>query len=149
MVRAAQEAGANALTLVNTLPGLILDPESGVPALGAGAGGVSGPALKAVGLHAVSTAARLTELPLIGVGGIGRASDAVEYLLAGASLVQIGTASFWDPRTAQRVVHDLRRFGDSRGIRNVGEIRRKLSPGPPPVPPRPAAETDLESALRG
>lgn len=107
IVRAAEESGADGLTLVNTLPGLALDGEGGKPLLGAGSGGVSGPALRAFGVHAVRTAARFTRLPLIGVGGIASAADAAQYLLAGASLVQIGTASFWDPRTSERVVREL------------------------------------------
>jgi dihydroorotate dehydrogenase (NAD+) catalytic subunit len=112
VIRAAEDAGADALTLVNTLPGLIVDPEDGKPVLGAGVGGVSGPALRAVGLHAVWSAAQQTDLPLIGVGGIGSGRDAAQYLAVGASLVQIGTASFWDSRAAERSVHELRTLGN-------------------------------------
>lgn len=122
VVIAAEEAGADGLTLVNTLPGLVLDPNRGTPLVGAGSGGVSGPALRAAGVHAVQSAARYTELPLVGVGGIGGGYDALQYLRAGASLVQVGTASFWDPRTAERVVRELRRFGRSRGIGGVSEL---------------------------
>lgn len=122
VVRAAEEGGADGLTLVNTLPGLALDPHTGRPTLGAGEGGVSGPALRALGVRAVWQASRLTELPLLGVGGIGAAEDAVQYLRAGASLVQIGTASFWDPRTAERVVSDLDRFGGSHGVGDITEL---------------------------
>lgn len=106
---AAEAAGADGLTLVNTLPGLSFDPESGRPVLGAGAGGVSGPALRAVGVRAVAEARSRTSLPLVGVGGIGSAADAVQYLRAGASLVQVGTATFADPRAALRVIEGLRR----------------------------------------
>ncbi len=123
IVRAAADAGGDALTLVNTLPGLVLNPDTGRSVLGAGTGGVSGPALRAVGLHAVWSAARLTNLPLVGVGGIGNGRDAAQYLEVGASLVQVGTASFWDPRAAERVVHELHRFGKSRGIRRVADLR--------------------------
>lgn len=112
IVQGAEESGANGLTLVNTLPGLALDGEKGKPLLGAGSGGVSGPALRAFGVHAVRTASRFTSLPLIGVGGIASADDAEQYLRAGASLVQIGTASFWDPRTAERIAADLERRPD-------------------------------------
>jgi len=123
IVRAAADAGGDALTLVNTLPGLVLNPDTGRSVLGAGTGGVSGPALRAVGLHAVWSAAQLTNLPLVGVGGIGNGRDAAQYLEVGASLVQVGTASFWDPRAAERVVHELHRFGKSRGIRRVADLR--------------------------
>ncbi len=122
VVRAAEESGADGLTLVNTMPGLVLDPFSRGPLLGAGAGGMSGPALRAVGVHAVWSAARLTELPLVGVGGIARGSDAAQYLLAGASLVQIGTASFWDPRAAERVVKELGEFVAGQGVARVTEL---------------------------
>jgi dihydroorotate dehydrogenase (NAD+) catalytic subunit len=119
IVRAAEEAGADGLTLVNTLPGLVLDPRTRRPLLGAGPGGVSGPALRAVGVHAVWEARRATRLPLVGVGGIGEGDDALQYLLAGASLVQVGTASFWDPRSAQRVAKQLERFGREQGVERV------------------------------
>lgn len=122
VVRAAEEAGANGLTLVNTLPGMVLDPRSGRATLGAGEGGVSGPALRALGVRAVWLTSRLTDLPLLGVGGIGRAEDAVQYLRAGATLVQVGTASFWDPRAAERVVNGLDRFGRSEGIGAVQDL---------------------------
>lgn len=107
---AAEAAGADGLTLVNTLPGLSLDPETGRPVLGAGPGGVSGPALRAAGVRAVAEARRRTSLPLVGVGGVGSAADAVEYFRAGASLVQVGTATFADPRAALRVIEGLRRW---------------------------------------
>ena len=107
VARAAEQAGADALTLVNTVPGLLLDPRSGRPRLGAGSGGVSGPALRPLGLAAVRQVRALTDLPLVGVGGIVRGRDAAAYLEAGASLVQVGTASFSDPRAAERVARAL------------------------------------------
>jgi dihydroorotate dehydrogenase (NAD+) catalytic subunit len=122
VVRAAEEAGANGLTLVNTLPGMVLDPRTGRAAIGAGEGGVSGPALRALGVRAVWLTSRLTDLPLLGVGGVGHAEDAVQYLRAGATLVQVGTASFWDPRAAERVVNGLDRFGRSEGIGAVQDL---------------------------
>jgi dihydroorotate dehydrogenase (NAD+) catalytic subunit len=102
-------AGADALTVVNTLPGLALDPGSGVPRLGAGAGGLSGPPLKAVGVAAVRRIRDRVDVPVVGVGGILTAEDAREYLLAGASLVQIGTGSFAAPRVGERVIRGLER----------------------------------------
>jgi dihydroorotate dehydrogenase (NAD+) catalytic subunit len=119
VIRAAEESGADGLTLVNTLPGLVLDPRTRRAALGAGAGGMSGPALRAVGVHATWRASRLTSLPLVGVGGVAAAEDAVQYFLAGASLVQIGTASFWDPRSAERVASRIRRFAREEGVASM------------------------------
>ena len=121
-VRRVEEAGADGITLVNTLPGLALDAARGKPLLGAGQGGVSGPALRGLGLLAVATARSVTALPLLGVGGIVRAEDALEYLLAGASLVQVGTASFADPRAAERIVHDLERWGRRSRVASVDDL---------------------------
>jgi len=114
--RRAADAGADGLTLVNTLPGLLLDPVTGAARLGAGSGGMSGPALLPVGLRNVRAARAATDLPLIGVGGITRAQDAVAYARVGASLVEMGTASFADPRAASRVVKGLARFGRRHGF---------------------------------
>ncbi len=151
VIQAAELGGADGLTLVNTMPGFLPDREQGGSALGAGAGGMSGPALKPVGLHAVQTAAGLTGLPLVGVGGISSAADAVEYLEAGASLVQIGTASFWDPRTAERVVHALRRFQRSgeRGVIGKAGRGNRGGIGSRSVLRDPRVGSDRENALSG
>jgi len=122
MAEVAAEQGADGLTLVNTYPGLLFDPDTRRPLLGAGPGGVSGPALLPVGVHAVWQAARRVRIPLVGVGGIRSGTDAVQYLLAGASLVQIGTATFADPRAAERVLLELREYGERHGIRDVREL---------------------------
>jgi dihydroorotate dehydrogenase (NAD+) catalytic subunit len=114
--------GADALTLINTVPGLLYDTETRRPVLGAGSGGVSGPALLPIGVHAVRRARERVAVPIIGVGGIRAAEDAVQYFMAGASLVQIGTASFADPRAAPRVLSDLKRWGTSHGITSITEI---------------------------
>jgi dihydroorotate dehydrogenase (NAD+) catalytic subunit len=114
-VRRAEEAGADGLTLVNTLPGLLLDVD-GVPELGAGAGGMSGPALRPAGLRAVREARGATSLPILGVGGILAPADAVAYGRAGANLVQMGTATFAGPRAAESLVAGLRRWGRRRGL---------------------------------
>jgi len=106
-VRAVEEAGADGATLVNTLPGLAYAPRGDRPLLGAGGGGVSGPGLRPVGVRAVREARDASPLPLIGVGGVGNGEDALQYLRAGASLIQVGTASFADPRAALGVVRDL------------------------------------------
>ncbi len=107
LARVAEAEGADGLTLVNTLPGLLYDLATRRPVLGAGSGGTSGPAILPVGVHAVRDARRSVALPLIGAGGIRTAEDALQYVLAGASLVQLGTASFADPRSAERVLSGL------------------------------------------
>jgi dihydroorotate dehydrogenase (NAD+) catalytic subunit len=119
---AAVSAGADALTLINTFPGLLFDLESRRPVLGAGTGGVSGPGVLPMGVHAVWQAARRVDVPIIGVGGIRSGSDAVQYLLAGASLVEIGTATFADPRAPERVLKELSRYGRSHGVDDVREL---------------------------
>ncbi len=136
VIQAVEEAGADGFTLVNTLPGLVLDPETGRPALGAGAGGMSGPALRAVGVHAVWRARSCTRLPLLGVGGIARGPDAAQYLLAGASLVQIGSASFWDPRTPGRVVNWLKGYLGRQGAGGLTELvgSARIPGSSPPTP---------------
>lgn len=110
-VRIATDAGADGLTLVNTVPGLLLLPDTGEPELGAGPGGVSGPALLPIGLRAVELARKHTPLPLLGVGGVLGPAEAVAYARAGAALVQLGTATFADPRAAERLVRRLERRG--------------------------------------
>lgn len=122
IAQAASDAGADGLTMINTIPGLLFDTRTRRPLLGAGTGGVSGPAVLPVGVHAVWQARRRVDLPIIGVGGIRTGEDAVQYLLAGASLVQIGTASFADPRAALRVLSGLRRYLRRNRIRDLQEI---------------------------
>ena len=122
VAEAAEEAGADGVTLVNTMPGLVIDTTSRRPALGAGSGGLSGPALRAVGVLAVHRARACTSIPLLGVGGITVAEDAIQYLLAGASLVQIGTATFADPRTAQTVAKGIARYGEKMGVENIQDL---------------------------
>jgi dihydroorotate dehydrogenase (NAD+) catalytic subunit len=122
IAEAAVRAGADGLTLINTLPGLLFDTETRRPLLGAGTGGVSGPALLPVGVHAVWQARRRVDVPIIGVGGIRSASDAVQYLLAGASLLQIGTASFADPNAARRVLSGLKRYLRRHQIGHIHEL---------------------------
>jgi dihydroorotate dehydrogenase (NAD+) catalytic subunit len=115
-VRRAEAAGADALTLVNTLPGLLLHPSTGSPELGAGAGGMSGPGLRPAGLRAVREARTATALPIFGVGGVLAAPDAVAYARAGADLVQMGTATFAAARAAPALIRGLERWGRRHGV---------------------------------
>ena len=122
MAEVAAGAGADGLTLINTVPGMLFDVAARTPALGAGSGGVSGPAILPIGVHAVAQARKRVSIPIIGVGGIRSADDAAQYLLAGASLVQIGTASFADPRAAERVLLGMKRLGQQLGLAHVREL---------------------------
>ena len=119
----AAEAGADAVTLVNTVLGMAIDPETRRPRLGGGGGGLSGPAVHPVAVRAVyDVRAALPALPIVGVGGVARGVDAVELLLAGASAVQVGTASFADPRSVERVRDELEDWCRAHGVGAVREL---------------------------
>jgi dihydroorotate dehydrogenase (NAD+) catalytic subunit len=118
----AVDAGADALTLVNTIPGLVIDVERRRPALGFGTGGVSGTALLPVGVLATSKVRRVVKVPLLGIGGVSSAEDALQYLIAGASLVGIGTAMLRDPRMPERIVRDLARWCDRHGLARIEDV---------------------------
>jgi dihydroorotate dehydrogenase (NAD+) catalytic subunit len=107
VARAAEQAGAEALSLINTLPGMALDPATGEPWLGAGRGGQSGPAVRAVAMNQVSEVARATPLPVIGMGGIASGTNAADFLRAGATCVAVGTESFRDPAAGVRIRTEL------------------------------------------
>ncbi|MFM7507959.1 MAG: dihydroorotate dehydrogenase [Actinomycetota bacterium] len=123
VARAVGEAGAEAVTLVNTLLGMVIDVEHRRPVLGAGGGGLSGPAIRPVAVRAVHTVrAALPDLPIIGVGGITTGAHAVEFLLAGASAVQVGTATFADPRATAHVLGGLASWCEQHGVGSVREL---------------------------
>jgi dihydroorotate dehydrogenase (NAD+) catalytic subunit len=110
VARAAEESGADALSLVNTLIGLAVDAHTREPRIGAGFGGLSGPAIKPVALRFVYLAARAVKIPVIGLGGIATGEDAAEFMIAGASAVEVGTATFWDPQSPVRIARELDDF---------------------------------------
>ncbi len=118
----AADAGADAITLVNTIPGLVIDVERRRPVLGFGTGGVSGTALRPVGVLATWKVRRAVTLPILGVGGVSSAEDALQYILAGASLVGVGTAMLRDPRAPERIVRELTHWCDTHGVRDVTEL---------------------------
>ena len=118
----AVDAGADGLTLVNTIPGLVIDVERRRPALGFGTGGVSGTALLPVGVLATSKVRRVVKVPLMGIGGVSSAEDALQYLIAGASLVGIGTAMLRDPRVPERIVRDLVRWCERHGVARIEDV---------------------------
>ena len=119
-------AGAEAVTCINTLLGLAYDPATLAPTLGAGGGGLSGRAIHPVAVRAVHDVHRaLPEVPIIGVGGVASAWDAIEFLLAGASAIQVGTASFADPSAAGIVQRDLIAWADEHGISRFDELAQR------------------------
>ena len=120
---AAHAAGAEAVTLVNTLLGLVIDTTARRPALGGGGGGVSGPAIHPVAVRTVyDVRAALPDLPIVGVGGVVDGEGAVELLLAGASAVQVGTATFADPRAVVTVLEGLETWCGRHGVSRVADL---------------------------
>lgn len=113
---ACQEAGADALTAINTIRGLSIDVRTWRPRIANRTGGLSGPALKPIALRMVWELSRAVKIPVIGIGGIANAEDAVEFLLAGATAVQVGTASFADPLAAKKTLDGLAAYCAERGI---------------------------------
>jgi dihydroorotate dehydrogenase (NAD+) catalytic subunit len=120
--RAAEEAGADAVSLVNTFISLAIDIETRTPRIGAGFGGLSGPAIKPIALRMVYEAAQAVKIPVIGLGGIASGEDAAEFLIAGARAVEVGTASFADPQAPQRIAKELERVVRRLGASSVSEL---------------------------
>jgi dihydroorotate dehydrogenase (NAD+) catalytic subunit len=132
---AALGAGAAGLTLVNTVLGLVVDAERRRPALGAGGGGLSGPAIKPIALRAVYDVAHAyPDAPIVGTGGVTTGVDAVEMMLGGASAVGVGTATFHDPRAPLRVLDELLRWCAAHGVRSVRELIAGLESAPEAAP---------------
>ncbi|MFN3324051.1 MAG: dihydroorotate dehydrogenase [Bryobacteraceae bacterium] len=129
VAKAAEEAGADAISLVNTFVSLAVDARTRRPRIGAGFGGLSGPAIKPIALRLVYEAARSVRIPVIGLGGISTGEDAAEFLVAGATAVQVGTANFWDPASALRIPRELDRFLQEEGIASVRDLVGTLRMG--------------------
>lgn len=122
IARAVEQAGAHALSLINTLTGMSIDIERRTPKLANGSGGLSGPAIRPVALHMVRQVVRTVNIPVIGLGGILEARDALEFLIAGAQAVQVGTANFANPRASLNILEGIEQFLEDRGIDSVKEI---------------------------
>jgi dihydroorotate dehydrogenase (NAD+) catalytic subunit len=122
----AVDAGADGISVVNTIPGLVIDVATRKPALGFGTGGVSGPGLLPVGVLATHKVAKAVTVPVIGVGGISKATDIVQYVLAGASLVAVGTAAMQKPRVATELVEDLKKWCERNEVRSLAELRGRV-----------------------
>ena len=126
LAKAAEEAGADAISLVNTFVSLSIDARTRKPRIGAGYGGLSGPAIKPLALRLVYEAAQSLRIPVIGLGGIATGEDAAEFLIAGATAVEVGTANFWDPQAGPRIVRELDAFLAGQGIAGVPELTGTL-----------------------
>ncbi|MBZ5581879.1 MAG: dihydroorotate dehydrogenase [Acidobacteriia bacterium] len=122
LARAAEENGADAVSLVNTFVALAIDAHTRRPRIGAGFGGLSGPAIKPLALRLVCLAARAVKIPVVGLGGIATGVDAAEFLIAGATAVEVGTATFWDPRSPLRVAEELGAFLNREKIASAAEL---------------------------
>lgn len=119
----AADCGADGISVVNTIPGLVIDIASRKPALGFGTGGVSGPGLLPVGVLATYKVAKAVRLPVLGVGGITKATDIIQYMMAGASLVAVGTAAMQNPKLAGNLVRELENWCEKNRVKSLSEIR--------------------------
>lgn len=122
MARVAEDAGADAVSLVNTFVAMAIDPETRKPRLANVTAGLSGPAIKPIAVRMVYDAAKAVRIPVIGMGGISTAEDVVEFMLAGASAVQIGTASFWDPVATEKIVNELETWCADHRIETIAKL---------------------------
>ena len=122
MAHIAQEAGADALSLVNTFVAMAIDADTRKPRIANVTAGLSGPAIKPIALRMVYDAAHAVNIPVIGMGGISTATDVAEFMLAGATAVQIGTASYWDPCATEKIVSDLQRWCEDRQVTRLADL---------------------------
>jgi len=120
--KAAEEAGSDALAITNSYPAMAIDIETRKPRLANVTGGLTGPAIKPIAIKLVWEAAKAVKIPIIGMGGIQNADDAIEFLMAGATAVAVGTANFYEPQTALQVIAGIRNFMERKKIRDVREI---------------------------
>ena len=118
----SERSGADAISLVNTFVSLAIDAKTRKPRIGAGYGGLSGPAIKPIALRMVHEAAKAVKIPLIGIGGIATGEDAAEFMIAGASLVEVGTANFIDPAAPLRIAHELQAMLPLLGVTSAEQL---------------------------
>ena len=122
IARATADAGADALSLINTITGMAIDVDTRRPKIANITGGLSGPAIRPVAVRMVWQVARAVDLPVIGVGGIMTARDALEFLIAGAKAIQVGTANFVNPRATLDILEGIELYMEENGIENIGDI---------------------------
>ncbi len=126
IARSVEDAGADSVSLINTITGMAIDIHKRAPVLGNITGGLSGPAIKPVALRMVWQVAGAVKIPVIGIGGIVTARDAIEFLIAGASAVQVGTANFINPRATLDIIEGIESFMEKEHIRHIGELTGSL-----------------------
>ncbi|MBL8212248.1 MAG: dihydroorotate dehydrogenase [Bryobacterales bacterium] len=122
LAKAAEEAGADAISLVNTFVSLAIDARTRRTRIGAGYGGLSGPAIKPLALRLVYEATKAVKIPVVGLGGIATGEDAAEFLIAGATAVEVGTATFWDPQSPLRIAKELDKFCRQEGLSRAQDL---------------------------
>jgi dihydroorotate dehydrogenase (NAD+) catalytic subunit len=128
MAKVAEESGADALSLVNTFMAMAIDAETRRPRIANITAGLSGPAIKPIALRMVFEASKAVKIPVIGMGGISSGVDVAEFMLAGATAVQVGTASYWDPRATEKVVEEVTRWCTDRRIPRIAALTGALLP---------------------
>ena len=126
MAHVAQEAGADAISLINTFVAMAIDPETRRPRVANITAGLSGPAIKPIALRMVYDAYHAVKIPILGMGGISQASDVIEFMLAGATAVQMGTASYWDPCATEKIVAELSVYCQEHSIEKISEVTGAL-----------------------
>jgi dihydroorotate dehydrogenase (NAD+) catalytic subunit len=124
LAKAAEQGGADGISCINTLVGMVVDVESKRPVLPLLTGGLSGPAIRPVGVAMTYRVCEAVSIPVIGIGGITNGSDALQYLLAGASAIQIGTANFVDPKTPEKVLEGIRDFLQRENLAAIADLHR-------------------------
>jgi len=122
MAHIAQEAGADAVSLVNTFVAMAIDIKTRTPRIANVSAGLSGPAIKPIAVRMVYEASKSVQIPVIGIGGISTAADVIEFMLAGAAAVQVGTASYWDPRATEKIAAELGRWCAEHEVARIAEL---------------------------
>ncbi|MGD9494395.1 MAG: dihydroorotate dehydrogenase [Bacteroidales bacterium] len=120
--KTAEDCGADSISVINTLMGMAIDAETRRPKLSTITGGLSGPAIKPVALRMVWQCSKAVKIPIIGLGGIMNATDAIEFMLAGATAIQVGTANFINPSVAEEIVDGINEYCDRQGVKQVSEL---------------------------
>ena len=126
IAKSVEDAGADSVSLINTLLGMAIDAEKQKPVLSTITGGLSGPCVKPVALRMVWQVSKAVKIPIVGLGGIMNATDAIEFMLAGASAIQIGTANFIDPQITVKIIDGINAYCERKGIQNIQEIVGKI-----------------------
>lgn len=128
MAHVAQEAGADAISLINTFVAMSIDVDTRKPRIANVTAGLSGPAIKPIAVRMVYEVSKAVQIPVIGMGGISTAEDVIEFMLAGASAVEVGTASYWDPRATEKIVGELGLWCEKHAVSRISELTGAMTP---------------------